>query len=1142
MLRRGLIVARAQVLALVALVGAAIFVAADARAQGDDDVVQRPERMTAGVSDQLLGQLAPDGKTLYFVSNRNTTNELYRQNVTTPGSKLVFDEGADVTWPRISPDGKRILYISFRDDAAGRLCVRDLPDKHRRCLAGDGSAVQAHWIDGAHLALVSRDSAIGDLRLEAVDVGRKLSARTIAQRNLTSPAVSPDGRWVVYVPVTRYVESVGPAFAARAAVRLEAMRLDRPSDPPLPLPLDLPGLSAQPAFSVDGKWLYVTQFLDDTNGDGAIDAADHGVLFRVPFESARDDAPTRAAAAWPQQLTESTWNCQYPSPSASLLVTTCSRRAGGTLDVYSLPLDGQVPIDWSVERLGLEVGMSARRSEQTLLYRHLLSLTRDGTERRQLMMRLLRLHLANDEFDAADFYAKKIKAHPDKATAGVATALRVLVEHRRAMRARERGRMSAEFVAESRARFAELEAGKTKAPAALALKHIVRSEIADSLGDKDGARKELEAVTLPEVTLPSVLEAYYERADALYRQLGDSAALFTASRALSEHPSLPVEARLKYARAAVRAVVRGLPYDEADAALAKIDAPPDSELAFAGELMHAVNAIRVEEPPKSLRAALVALYKKQTRHDRQRAVMLDAVQRASRLESEKLVEALAQLYVDDVPRGTQERRRAERLFERVMLSRAYRRLGNNHLPQARDAFKLVADTTGSLEAHVGYVDLRLREGASTADLRAEYAKHDGAGAGPTTGFVNAYLTARELPSLEGEARAKAIDGAIAELRHSSPALRGKPEPQVVWGALLHEQFLDSHDLAAVQKANLHYLLALDLTTRNPRYRSHILSALALLQSEVGNWRIALGYLADRDKLPIADDFGGIEHRLIEARTLMHVDREEDAAAAVDKALDVVDKTPALAELLPLVLDRDALYQLAAGSFDRSLQLYDRLIPTLHGDRNLVVAHLARAGAALGHGDAQRTLSDLDLVDRGLAGDKLADVLVFPHTTPATTLRNYRLMASGLRANAELRLGKLDAAVVTLERRRALAAERYAATAVDEHLRGLALVEARLADVARERHDLAAANHWLGLAYADARAWRKKTGVPLHNDNLDLLRLAADMRLDGQLQIFADLPRRLDHAVGRLAREHDPAFRIQQRWLEVDAALLAPPAK
>jgi len=184
--------------AALALAALALGGATDARAQGDDDVVQRPERLTAGVSDQLLGQLAPDGKTLYYVSNRNTTNELYRQEQDSPGSKLVFDEGADVTWPRLSPDGKRILYISFRDDAAGQLCVRDLPDKKRRCLKDAGSAVQAQWIGSSRIALVSRDSLAGNLRLVAVDVGRTLTGHTLVERNLLGPAVSPDGRWLAF--------------------------------------------------------------------------------------------------------------------------------------------------------------------------------------------------------------------------------------------------------------------------------------------------------------------------------------------------------------------------------------------------------------------------------------------------------------------------------------------------------------------------------------------------------------------------------------------------------------------------------------------------------------------------------------------------------------------------------------------------------------------------------------------------------------------------------------------------------------------------------------------------------------------------------------------------------------------------------
>src|SRR5690606_8736349 len=127
---------------------------------------------------------------------------------------------------------------------------------------------------------------------------------------------------------------------ARAAPRLEAVRLDRPGTP-VPLSLDLPGMTGQPAFSRDGEALYFVQFFSDTNHDGLLDASDHGVLFRVPFPAQADDAPLQAAAALPLQITDSGWNCQYPAPAAQKLIATCARRR--KLDIYELPLDGEVP-------------------------------------------------------------------------------------------------------------------------------------------------------------------------------------------------------------------------------------------------------------------------------------------------------------------------------------------------------------------------------------------------------------------------------------------------------------------------------------------------------------------------------------------------------------------------------------------------------------------------------------------------------------------------------------------------------------------------------------------------------------------------------------------------------------------------------
>ncbi len=329
----------------------------------DDDDLRKPQRLTVGVADDLLGQLGADGKTLYYVSNRDTTSEIFAQSIVDGRAQQLFDDGADATWPRVSPDGRSLLYISFRESASGQLCVRRLPEGGaRRCLRDSSAALQAEWINPDRIVLVSRQSIQGDLRVLDVTVASTLSARPLLDRNMTSPAVSPDGRWLVYVPVARTVETVGPAFAAHAAQTLEAIPLAAVSSaPPAKIVLRLPGQTGQPVFAKDGRSLYVVQFFTDTNHDGTVDASDHGVLFRVPI-SFTGGAPL---AGPPEQLTETSWNCEYPAPFVDRLIATCSQDS--SLDVYSLPLDGEVPAEWTMPMLVNAIDDADTRVEEQLL-------------------------------------------------------------------------------------------------------------------------------------------------------------------------------------------------------------------------------------------------------------------------------------------------------------------------------------------------------------------------------------------------------------------------------------------------------------------------------------------------------------------------------------------------------------------------------------------------------------------------------------------------------------------------------------------------------------------------------------------------------------------------------------------------------
>jgi hypothetical protein len=194
---------------------------------------------------------------------------------------------------------------------------------------------------------------------------------------------------------------------------------------------------------------------------------------------------------------------------------------------------------------------------------------------------------------------------------------------------------------------------------------------------------------------------------------------------------------------------------------------------------------------------------------------------------------------------------------------------------------------------------------------------------------------------------------------------------------------------------------------------------------------------------------------------------------------------------------------------------------------------------LGANQPQRAIDDVAAVETGLGDERLAKVLEWPHVAPEETLRSYRLIAAGLRGKAHRRLGDLAGAERALEARQALVKQRLDRTGVDEHLRALALVEAQLADVARERGDAKRAADWIKKALAHSDEFVKRTGVPLDADQLDLLWLATELRLATGQKLGFNLKKRLREAHDKLIALKDPALRSHQRWLEIYLAILGP---
>lgn len=1096
------------------------------------DGLGEPSRVTAGLADQLLGQLSPDAGRIYYVSTLRTASEVSYQEPPGGPSHNLFDEAGDVTWPRLSPGGQRIAYVALGEHATGQLCVRELPAAdRRRCLEAPVGALQAEWMGDDRLGLVVRDTAQGDLRLVEVAVGNTLSGKPLLQRNLVSPTFSPDGRWVVYVPIARYSPQVGPGFAASASQHLEAQRLDRP-DPPVAFTFALPGVTAQPSFSRDGRWLYFVQFIHDSDRDGKLDALDHGVLFRAAFPQMDDDAPAKAQAAVPEQLTDGTWNCQYPAPAAGTLVASCSQ--GGSIDVHEVPLDGLVPRSWTPDRLKQEMEMVPEPERQLLLYHRIVESEPSLGSRQRALVRMVRMHLELQDFEAARFYARRVGDLEEAVTAGISRPLQALVALREGQVARERGRVVAgwaQLVAQCEALLAP---GAGDSPAARTLASVVESEVRQAAGDLGGSRRALEAAGVDQKTPRAVLELYHDRADALFRVLDDEAGLRVALGKLLAASRKP-EVQLDYARAWARSLVRGQPPAGLSAAIDRELAtlPAGAELRFALELQRALLLVRGPDSPGAVEA-LRAVSRAEQRPDRRRAVLIEAEERASDLGASEVLEALAWDAVAEVPVGSPDRPRAEQLFWRVIMGRAYLRRFQAKYPQALVDFEQVARQSNSLESWAGALDLRLKTGTPGAELVTQL-ERDATLPPDLSAWGRAWVIFRGLAELPVAEQQAARERALALLKPGWPRLKQHRLGQSLAGALLHEEFLATGDRAAAERASSRYLTALRLPNGTLRQTVMVLGQAGLLQLAVGNYRLALAQLDEREQFPYIDNGSGLAVQLARARALLHVGREKEAAETADEAVAMTQKAPKLGQYQLLALDRAALTNLAATRYARSLALYDRALPELTG-RNAVVARLARAAAAVGAGQAKRALEDLATMDEELGRPEVVAELQLPHQSVEASLRTYRLIAAGLRANACQAAGQVEAAAAALERQRALGAEAFAVNDRDDELKGLVLAECRLADVAAERGLGEVAARWAaqGLEHADQLAGR--TGAPITEEQADALWLGASLSTRRGGHLPSRLATRLRTTLDVMSAASDPIWRLYQGWFEVFLAL------
>ncbi|MEU4875631.1 amidohydrolase family protein [Streptomyces sp. NPDC021608] len=158
-------------------------------------------RLTDDALDATQPHWAPDGRSLVFQSFREGTYDLWRIGVDGTGARPLTSGAGYDQEPEFSPDGRSVAFASDRDNTA-RIEVLDVATGARRAITGkDRDLAMPTWSpDGRQVAYVAEYSSI-----EAVDLGSG-ATRTLltgpTDAALYAPSFAPDGRRIAYVRVT----------------------------------------------------------------------------------------------------------------------------------------------------------------------------------------------------------------------------------------------------------------------------------------------------------------------------------------------------------------------------------------------------------------------------------------------------------------------------------------------------------------------------------------------------------------------------------------------------------------------------------------------------------------------------------------------------------------------------------------------------------------------------------------------------------------------------------------------------------------------------------------------------------------------------------------------------------------------------